>query len=176
MRAHLARHNMEFHLVHRITHRNLPQRFLKARDALMSHFRPILNHYGLTEQQWRILRALDESTQLEPREICEQCQILSSSMPGVLARMEAMGLVERNRVETDQRRVMVRLAPHGDKLIDEMAPLIEQQYHYIEQAFGRKIFDALDSALETFIRAQGKPVQQVALPATSPGRRNADVE
>ena len=46
----------------------------------------------------------------------------------------------------------------------------------IEQAFGRKMFDALDSALETFIRAQGKPVQQVALPAASTTRRHADVE
>ena len=101
---------------------------------------------------------------------------LPVTTPGVLARMEAMGLVERSRVETDQRRVMVRLAPQGDRLIDEMAPLIEQQYHYIEQAFGRKMFDALDSALDTFIRAQGKPVQQVALPATGNGRRNAAME
>jgi homoprotocatechuate degradation regulator HpaR len=152
-------------LAHRITHRNLPQLFLKARDALMSHFRPILNHYGLTEQQWRILRALDEHAQLEPREICEQCQILSSSMAGILARMEETGLVERSRVETDHRRVLVRLAPKGDALIDEMAPLIELQYQYMEQAFGKKIFDALSSALEGFLRAEGKPVPQVSLPA-----------
>jgi homoprotocatechuate degradation regulator HpaR len=154
-------------LAHRITHRNLPQQFLKARDALMSHFRPILNHYGLTEQQWRILRALDEHAQLEPREICEQCQILSSSMAGILARMEETGLVVRSRIETDQRRVLVRLAPKGDALIDEMAPLIELQYQYMEQAFGKKIFDALSSALESFLRAEGKPVRQVALPASA---------
>jgi homoprotocatechuate degradation regulator HpaR len=161
-------------LAHRITHRNLPQLFLKARDSLMSHFRPILNHYGLTEQQWRILRALDEHAELEPREICELCQILSSSMAGVLARMEEMGLIQRSRVEADQRRVLVRLAQTGDQLIDEMAPLIELQYQLIEQAFGRKIFDALSSALEGFIRAESASVQHVALPATAPvsaGRR-----
>jgi homoprotocatechuate degradation regulator HpaR len=150
-------------LAHRITHRNLPQFFLKARDALMSHFRPILNHHGLTEQQWRILRALDEHAQLEPREICDLCQILSSSMAGVLARMEKMGLVERKRSETDHRRVLVRLAPKGDELIDTMAPLIELQYQYIEQAFGKKSLDALSSALEGFIRAQHKPVRHVEL-------------
>lgn len=148
-----------------MSHRNLPQQFLKARDALMAHFRPIINHYGLTEQQWRILRALDEAMQLEPREICEQCQMLSSSMPGVLARMEAMGLIARNRVETDQRRLLVRLTPEGDRLIGEMTPLIEQQYQNIEQAFGKRTFDALEAALEGFIRVQGKRVQQVALPA-----------
>lgn len=153
-------------MAHRFTHRNLPQFFLKARDALMAHFRPILNHYGLSEQQWRILRALDEHAQLEPREMCELCQIHSSSMAGILARMEETGLVQRVRFEADQRRVLVSLAPQGDALIDEMAPLIELQYQYIEQAFGQQSLAALSSALEGFIRAQAKPVRRVALPPT----------
>ena len=149
---------------HRITHRNLPQRFLKGRECLMSHFRPILNHFGLTEQQWRILRALDEHAQLEPREICQLCQIQSSSMAGVLARMEETGLVLRHRVAQDQRRVLVRLAPAGDQLIDDIAPLIERQYQYIEEAFGKPVFDTLYDAIEAFIAAQSRPVKKVALP------------
>jgi homoprotocatechuate degradation regulator HpaR len=156
-------------LAHRITHRNLPQLFLKARDSLMSHFRPVLNHFGVTEQQWRILRALDEHEQLEPREICDLCQILSPSMAGVLARMEETGLVERRRVAADHRRVLVRLAPKGDQLIDEIAPLIEAQYQLIEQACGKQILDDLSSALEGFIAAQSAPVPHVELPAA--GRR-----
>jgi homoprotocatechuate degradation regulator HpaR len=161
-------------LAHRITHRNLPQHFLKARDSLMSHFRPVLNHFGVTEQQWRILRALDEHVQLEPREICDLCQILSPSMTGVLARMEEIGLVERQRVATDHRRVLVRLAPRGDLLIDEIAPLIERQYQFIEQAYGKKILDDLTLALEGFIGAQSTPVPRVELPSAAPasaGRR-----
>jgi homoprotocatechuate degradation regulator HpaR len=148
----------------RFTHRNLPQQLLKARDALMAHFRPILNHYGLTEQQWRILRALDEHAQLEPYELCALCQILSSSMAGILARMEEIGLVQRTRVAADQRRVLVSLAPQGDALIDEMAPLIELQYQYLEQALGTQRLDALSAALDDFIGAQATPVPRVALP------------
>ena len=150
-------------MAHRFTHRNLPQQFLKARDALMAHFRPILNHYGLSEQQWRILRALDEQTQLEQRELCALCQILSSSMAGILARMEETGLVERIRVEADQRRVLVSLAPKGDALIDEMAPLIQLQYQYLEQALGTQSLEALSGALEAFINAQARPVRRVVL-------------
>jgi homoprotocatechuate degradation regulator HpaR len=162
--------DMEPHLAHRITHRNLPQLFLKARESLMSHFRPVLNHFGLTEQQWRILRALDEHAQLEPREICDLCQILSPSMAGVLARMEEMGLVERERVAADQRRVLVRLAPKGDRLIDEIAPLIELQYQLIEKAYGKRIFDDLSKALEGFIGAESTQVRHVELPVAA-GRR-----
>lgn len=151
-------------MAHRFTHRNLPQQLFQARDALMAHFRPILNHYGLTEQQWRILRALDEHAQLEPRELCALCQLLSSSMAGILARMEEIGLVQRIRVETDQRRVLVSLAPKGDALIDEMAPLIELQYQYLEQAVGKNTLASLAGALKSFIGAQATPVRRVALP------------
>ncbi|GAB3552358.1 homoprotocatechuate degradation operon regulator HpaR [Noviherbaspirillum agri] len=147
----------------RIVYRNLPQLFLKARECLMSHFRPILNHYGLTEQQWRILRLLDEHGQLEPWELCEMCQMLSASMAGVLARMEELGLIHRARSTEDQRRVLVRLAEKGDQLISEIAPLIDLQYQYTEQAFGKQVFNDLFKALEQFIDANRKPVEHVEL-------------
>lgn len=150
---------------HRITYPNLPQLLLKARDRLMSHFRPILNHFGLTEQQWRILRVLDEHGQLEPRELCEMCQILSPSMAGVLTRMEETGLIHRARMAEDQRRVIVRLAPTGHQLLTEMAPLIDEQYLQIESAYGKRAFDDLFKALEGFIEADNKPSQRVNLPA-----------
>jgi homoprotocatechuate degradation regulator HpaR len=152
-----------------MTNRDLPQQLLKARDALMSHFRPVLNHFGVTEQQWRILRALDEHEGLEPRELCELCQILSPSMAGVLARMEEMGLLERTRMEADARRVMVRLAPEGHRLVDEIAPLIARQYRLMEKAWGKRVVEDLSAALEGFIAAQDTPVEQVELPAA--GRR-----
>lgn len=51
--------------------------------------RPILNHFGVTDQQRRILRQLDEHAQL----------------------------VQRNHVAADQRRVVVSRAPKGDQLV-----------------------------------------------------------
>ena len=84
--------------------------------------------------------------------------------------------VQRSRVSGDQRRVLVRLAQKGDQLISEMAPLIELQYHYIEQAFGKQVFDDLFNALEGFIAAESNAVQHVELPLTAAvaaGRRMA---
>ena len=149
----------------RIGYRNLPQLFLKARERLMLHFRPILKHCGLTDQQWRILRALDEFAQLEPREMCSLCQIHSASMAGVLTRMEELGLIQRSRMAEDQRRVVVRLAPKGDLLVSEMAPLIDLQYQQIEEALGGEVIEALFGSLETFIGAQSNPVQPIELPS-----------
>lgn len=130
----------------------------------MSHFKPILQHFNLTEQQWRILRALDQHPQLEPRQICQLCQIMSSSMAGVLARMEELELIVRVRVSGDQRRVLVSLAPKGDQLIEQIAPLIDVQYRQIEQAYGQPTVDALIAALEGFIAAGNNEVPHVSLP------------
>src|SRR5438105_334324 len=37
---------------------SLPMALLRAREAVMRHFRPSLQAAGLTEQQWRTMRAL----------------------------------------------------------------------------------------------------------------------
>lgn len=147
----------------RITHRDLPQLFLRARERLMAHFRRVLHHFGLTEQQWRILRALDTHARLEPRELCELCQIHSSSMVGMLARMEDSGWVQRVRFDGDQRRVLVTLSPQGDALIDEIAPLIEQHYRQLEETLGQPVFDDLFKALNTFMAAE-MPTEEITLP------------
>lgn len=77
-------------------HRNLPLLLLRAREEVISHFRPILNAHGVTEQQWRIVRALAEhGDALEVREISKLCTISGPSLTGVLARMDAQGLVRR---------------------------------------------------------------------------------
>ena len=147
-----------------INYPNLPQRLLKARDSLMAHFRPILHHFGVTEQQWRILRVLDEHALLEPRELGELCQISSPSMAGVLARMEEGGFIVRSRMDGDQRRVSVRLAPQGRVLLGQIGPLIDLQYQYIEQGCGQQIFIDLFRVLEEFIDLKKLPVKQVELP------------
>ena len=146
-----------------ITYPNLPQRLLKARASLMWHFRPILNHFGITEQQWRILRTLDEYGQLEPREICNMCQFSSPSMAGMLARLEKFKLVERARVSGDQRRVIVYLSQKGIKLLSEIGPLIDLQYSYLEETCGKQVVAGLFTVLEEFIDLTKRPVKHVEL-------------
>src|SRR6201993_4442188 len=88
----------------RLHHRNLPLLLLQARERVLSHFRPLLNANGVTDQQWRIVRVLYEVPSLEPREIVELCRISSPSMAGVLARMEEVRLGVRRGPPPHTRR------------------------------------------------------------------------
>lgn len=134
-----------------LRHRNLPQLMLQAREALMAQFRPILNENGVTEQQWRIIRALLTHGPLEPRQLCERCQISSPSIVGVLLRMEEAGLVDRERMADDQRRVRVSVTARSRQLGRRMMPAIEARYASIEQQVGvetlQRAYDVLDALL-----------------------------
>lgn len=140
-----------------LRHRNLPHLLLRAREVLMGHFRPLLAEHGLTEQQWRILREIGEQGPLEPRQLCEACSISSPSIVGVLARMEETGLVLRERMPHDQRRVRVSLTAKSRKTAQKLIPLIEQRYEALEKSLGlrsiQEVYDALDALLARTPRA-----------------------
>ena len=143
-----------------LRHRNLPHLLLRSRETLMAHFRPLLAEHGLTEQQWRILREIVEQGPLEPRQLCEACSISSPSIVGVLARMEETGLVTRERMAHDQRRVRVSLTPKSRRTAQRLIPLVEQRYAALESALGlramQEVYDTLDALLARTPRADGE--------------------
>ena len=132
-------------------HRNLPLLLLQAREGVIAHFRPILNAHGVTEQQWRIVRALLEGGPLEPRQIGEVCRISSPSLAGVLARMDDLGLVKRERLAEDQRRVKVSLTAKSRTLAAAMAPQIEAVYAAIEAHIGSDFIQRFYATLDELI-------------------------
>lgn len=137
----------------RFKHRNLPLLLLQAREQVMDRFRPVLNEHGITEQQWRIVRALIDTGPLEPREIGELCRISSPSLAGVLARMEELGLIKRKRLDHDQRRVRVSLTARSRGLSARMAPQIEAKYRHIESLIGAQFSARFYRALDELIGA-----------------------
>jgi homoprotocatechuate degradation regulator HpaR len=135
----------------RLHHRNLPLLLLQAREHVISHFRPILNANGFTEQQWRIVRVLLEVRALEPREIGELCRISSPSLAGVLARMQELGFVVRRRLQHDKRRVRVSLTPRARALAARMAPQIEATYRHIEEQLGSEFSERFQRMLDQLL-------------------------
>lgn len=132
-------------------HRNLALLLLQAREGVMAHFRPILNAHGITEQQWRIVRALLERGPLEPRQIGAVCLISSPSLAGMLARMDQTGLVRRERMAEDQRRVLVSLTAKSRALAAAMAPRIEAVYSAIEDHVGEALIGQFFASLDEML-------------------------
>ncbi|OUS29553.1 homoprotocatechuate degradation operon regulator, HpaR ['Osedax' symbiont bacterium Rs2_46_30_T18] len=147
-----------------ISQRNLPLLLIKARETIISQFRPILKHFGLTEQQWRVLRVLFEEGTAEPCYLCECCEILSPSMTGILKRLGEMGLISREPLQGDKRRVLISLTAKSEELSREIIPLVQQQYHLIEQAWGPELIAKIYADIESLIELSHVQVKPVQLP------------
>lgn len=132
-------------------HRNLPMLLLRARELMMARFRPLITAEGLTEQQWRVIRALHENGPLEPRQLCDLCTISSPSLAGVLARMEDLGHVTKTRFDDDQRRVRVSLTTQSRGIVERMAPLLEAQYRALEAHVGTRVVSDLYAAIDALV-------------------------
>ena len=84
--------------------RSLPMSLLRAREAVIKKFLPSLKEHGLSPQQWRVIRALREETELEFYELSERCYLLKPSLSRIVQNLEARQLIERQTAEHDQRR------------------------------------------------------------------------
>ncbi|WP_082702729.1 MarR family transcriptional regulator [Pseudacidovorax intermedius] len=131
--------------------RNLPLLLLQVRAAIVGRFRHVLKKTGLTEQQFRILRALHVRGTLEPRELCAICHISSPSLSGVLARMEGMGLVQRERHPDDQRRQHVSLSPQARQMFADVSEDMEAVYQELEAALGPAFVDQMYAMCDTVL-------------------------
>jgi homoprotocatechuate degradation regulator HpaR len=138
--------------------RNLPLLLLQAQDALMAEFRPVLNRHGLTDPQWRVLRALLAHTELEPWQLCEHAWIGSPSMPGILSRMEQTGLLERRIVESDQRRRLISMTAKGRRTVIAAAADIEQSYVHFERRIGKLTMQRAYEVMDEFLGKAAFPV------------------
>lgn len=147
--------------------RNIPLLLMRAREVMMQNFRPILNKRNLTEQQWRILRALYESKELEPRELCEICCILSPSMAGILKRMEDLGLIIKVPSKFDRRRVEVVLAPGVDKLVEEVLEENIKTYDEFAAKVGDEVLYQLEDVLDQLLTRASTDTDNVVLPTAS---------
>jgi homoprotocatechuate degradation regulator HpaR len=115
---------------------SLPMALLRTREAVMRLFRPGLRSRGVTEQQWRILRALAHVGPMEVTELAEATFLLGPSLSRILPDMEKRQLVSRKQVDSDLRRSVVSLEPKGLRLISSHAPDSEQIYAQIAERFG----------------------------------------
>ncbi|MFZ2101240.1 MAG: MarR family transcriptional regulator, partial [Oricola sp.] len=90
----------------------------------------------LTEQQWRVLRALSSVERIEVTALANATSLLAPSLTRILRDLEARGLIERRSTENDMRKSLIAISASGLNMIDAVAPYSERIYDEITDAFG----------------------------------------
>lgn len=135
---------------------SLPMLLLRARETAMARFRPILHAHGLTEQQWRALRALHDLGELTAAGLARECAILAPSMTRILRKLGELGYVTTVRSSADHRELKVRITSEGQRIVDEVGPKVEQEYARLCGQFSADRIDSLYRDLKDLIEL-GQP-------------------
>ncbi|TQF74219.1 winged helix-turn-helix transcriptional regulator [Rhodococcus spelaei] len=87
-----------------------------ASRAATAVYRPLLDDLGLTYPQYLVMLVLWERDGRGVREICEELNLDTGTGSPLLRRLEGLGLLSRQRLDTDERRVEVHLTDKGAAL------------------------------------------------------------
>lgn len=125
------------------TNRSLPIALLRAREKVMGPIRAMLTDVGVTEQQWRVLRVLNERGTLDPTEIAERSCLLLPSLTRILQTLEGKGLITRAPHPTDRRKQLVSIADEGRQVIVDNMQESQRLNAWLRESFGPDKLNAL---------------------------------
>lgn len=134
------------------TARSLPIALLRARERVMGPIRGMLSKVGVTEQQWRVLRVLDENGAMDPTEIAERSCLLLPSLTRILQTLVEKGYVNRTPHPTDGRRLLITITPSGRALIAANMDESERITARLQEHLGE---DKLDTLLDLLNELDG---------------------
>ncbi|MEZ5870446.1 MAG: homoprotocatechuate degradation operon regulator HpaR [Nitratireductor sp.] len=130
------------------TSRSLPIALLRAREAVMGPVRDMLQKSNVSEQQWRVLRVIEESGEIEQTAIAKAACLQLPSLTRILRNMEKEGYVTRRTDKDDRRKSMVSISGSGRQLIADHAAQNAEIFGRLEGLYGREKLDQLLDLLE----------------------------
>ena len=117
-------------------------------DAIMPPYRDLFQEFGVTEQQWRILRVLWEQTHLTSTQISTLTLLPAPSLVGILDRLEKKGLVKRLRSSSDRREVNITITKLGKELQLQVMPRVKEIQNQIKQKLSATEWKHINEILE----------------------------
>lgn len=102
--------------------RKLSLPVLRTADVLRRFFSAVIEPYGITHQQYNVLRILRgaRSGGLPTLTIIERMIEQTPGITRLLDRLEAKGLVKRERGTADRRQVFCQITPAGLALLEKL--------------------------------------------------------
>lgn len=92
-----------------------------AQRAVTAAYRPLLDDLGLTYPQYLVLLVLWERGETTVKELAAALRLDYGTVSPLLKRLEAAGLVRRERSARDERSVLVAVTGRGEELRERAA-------------------------------------------------------
>jgi homoprotocatechuate degradation regulator HpaR len=152
--------------------RSLPIALLRAREAVMSYFRPHHRKGGITEQQWRVIRVLHLDGEMDAAALARRAYLLAPSLSRILKDLEAAKYLKRRPGDLDSRQTLLSLSAKGSAMVTGAAPFLDGIHREIARRFGLDRIDELLALLDELERALLTEPPNVRRVASRKGGRN----
>lgn len=104
----------------------------------MAHMRPILRAHDVTEQQWRVLRALHIRLPLDKTTLCNRATLLMPSLLRILKDLERAGWVRLVQSYANARLSGAVLTPKGKDFVDKVSRKLAAKGAEVRRAIGEE--------------------------------------
>ncbi|MEU8222572.1 MarR family transcriptional regulator [Kribbella sp. NPDC048915] len=129
-----------------------------AARTVIALYRPVLEPLGLTHPQYLVMLALWQAEPVSVKDLSGMLQLEPATLSPLLKRLEAAGLVRRDRSKDDERALAVALTEKG-RALREQALTVPPT---IVERLGLEVDELMDlhARLTTVIAAATKAGQQ----------------
>lgn len=116
-----------------------------AAKEIVKKYRPLLEPLGLTYTQYIAMMVMWEKKSVTVGQLCEKLCLDTGTLTPMLKKMQASGLVERKRSQTDERSVIVTITERGEELKAKAAdvPLKMAQCVHLDTDDAMKLLEIL---------------------------------
>ena len=118
-----------------------------TQNAVHSYFRDKLQPFGVTPIQYSLLKCLWEEDTQTPSQLAQTLQVDSSTVTGLLERLERKQLIVRRYSQEDRRSVSIHLREEGKTLWTQVDRVIEDANAKITQGLDADRYAQLLSSL-----------------------------
>ena len=120
------------------TNKSLTIALLRAREALMLSFRPMLAKHNFTEQQWRVLRVLGEKGPCDAGKLASEACILAPSLSRIINTLIDNKYIEKQLDTHDKRKIILNISSNGIDTLDKIKPEYLTILKSIQRKYGEE--------------------------------------
>ena len=137
-------------------HRDLVTGVIRLANLLMRHLAPVFEKVHVTPQQWAILAALADAGQpLTLAGLARTMLVSKQNMTGMVARLEELGLVERQADPGDLRSSRLQLMRRGRATVEKLRPAYDAWQRALGSDVAERDLAALTRTIDRLIERLG---------------------
>ena len=133
--------------------RDLVTGVIQLANLLNRRLAPVFEKAKVTPQQWAVLVALaDETAPVTLVALARRLVVTKQNMTGMIARLEQLGVAERQGDPNDLRSSRVQLTRRGRGIVEKLRPAYEEWIHSLAgEEISERELQALTKTVERLI-------------------------